>query len=72
MQTIVLETFLAFGLCLAAVFIFAIADSYRAAELRHTSSRPAIRPVLNRSPFAFLLPRHASGRSCLIDGLLGH
>jgi hypothetical protein len=71
MQTIVLETFLAFGLCLAAVFILAVVDGYHAAQTARTS-RKALRPAFGRSPFAPLLPRHASGKSCLIDGLLGH
>lgn len=72
MQTMILETILALGLCLAAVMIFAVSDLYNEARQRRLQRQPA-RPHGAGVRFGGVIQQLSMRKSCWGgSGLLGH
>ena len=74
MHTMILETLLALGLCLAAVLIFAVSDLYHEARLRRLQRQPLqpVREVGSGVRFGGLLQQMNLRKSCWVHGTLGH
>lgn len=66
MQMIIVETFVAFGLCLAAATYFAVADGIRVAIKQYRRSAP----VVGRAALAGFAPRLVHGKSQQVEALV--
>lgn len=71
MQTMVLETVLALGLCLAAVLIFAVSDLYHEARQRQQQRQP--QQALGAGiRFGGVIQQLSAHKHCWSNSLLGH